>query len=73
VPPGARLAVVLDATASAGTVAAVVEADGPVVVERTVLAPDGRRLAMGAGIPLAEGAVVLSPRPGGGLLGARDP
>jgi hypothetical protein len=73
VPPGARLAVVLDATASAGTVAAVVEADGPVVVERTVLAPDGRRLAVGAGIPLAEGAVVLSPRPGGGLLGARDP
>jgi hypothetical protein len=71
VPPGARVAVELDATASAGTVAAVVEADGPVVVERTVLAPDGRRLAMGAGIPLAEGAVVLSSPPSGGLLGAR--
>ena len=70
VPPGARVAVDLDGEATAGMVAALVEADGPVVVERTVLAADGRRLAMGAGIPLAEGAVVLSPQRGGGLLGA---
>jgi Family of unknown function (DUF5719) len=70
VPPGARVAVDLDDEATAGMVAALVEAGGPVVVERTVLAADGRRLAMGAGIPLAEGAVVLSPQRGGGLLGA---
>jgi hypothetical protein len=70
VPPGARVVVDLDAEATAGMVAALVEADGPVVVERTVLAADGRRLAMGAGIPLAEGAVVLSPQRDGRLFGA---
>ena len=43
-----------------------VHADGPVVAERTSWAR-GRRLAMGIGIPLAEGAVVLAPQRGGGL------
>jgi hypothetical protein len=69
VPPGARVTVDLDAEAAASTLAAIVGADGPVVVERTVLGADGSRLAMGAGIPLAEGAVVLAPQRRGGLLG----
>jgi Family of unknown function (DUF5719) len=70
VPPGARVTIDLDAEAAAATVAAIVDADGPVVVERTILGADGRRLAMGAGIPLAEGAVALAPQRSGGLLGA---
>ncbi|HEX6165706.1 MAG TPA: DUF5719 family protein [Acidimicrobiales bacterium] len=69
VPPGARVTVDLDAEAAASTLAAIVGADGPVVVERTVLGADGSRLAMGTGIPLAEGAVVLAPQRRGGLLG----
>jgi hypothetical protein len=69
VPPGARVTVDVEAEVAAGTLAAIVHADGPVVVERTVLGADGRRLAMGVGIPLAEGAVVLAPQRGGGLLG----
>lgn len=69
VPPGARVTVDLDAEAAASTLAAIVGADGPVVVERTVLGADGSRLAMGTGIPLAEGAVVLAPQRRGGLVG----
>jgi hypothetical protein len=69
VPPGALVAIVLDAEAAAGGRAASVVATGPVVVDRVVRLGDGRRRALGFGIPAAEGAVPLDGLAAAGPLG----
>jgi hypothetical protein len=48
--------------------AAAVDADGPVVVDRVVRWPDGRRLSLAAGIPGARDAVTLDALADGGVL-----
>ncbi len=67
--PGARVAIELDADQAAGAQAAVVTADGPVVVDRVVRLGDGRRRAHGAGVPAAGGAVTLDRLAAAGPLG----
>jgi hypothetical protein len=59
VAPGARVAIPLDVATADAAGAAVVLADGPVVVERVVRAADGRRVSAQAAIPLASEAVPL--------------
>jgi hypothetical protein len=59
VPPGGRAVIAVDAERAATARAALVDADGPVVVERVVRLSDGRRRSMRPGLPLASAAVVL--------------
>jgi Family of unknown function (DUF5719) len=68
VAPGARVALVLDEVQAAAALAAAVDADGPVVVDRVVRWPDGRRLSLAAGIPGARDAVTLDALADGGVL-----
>jgi hypothetical protein len=69
VPPGALVAIELDAATAAGGRAASVVATGPVVVDRVVRLGDGRRRALGLGIPAAEGALSLDGLAAAGPLG----
>jgi hypothetical protein len=69
VPPGALVALELDAATAAGGQAASVVASGPVVVDRVVRLGDGRRLSLGLGIPAAEGALPLDGLAAAGPLG----
>jgi hypothetical protein len=73
VPAGGRAAIEVDGATAAGMKAALVEADGPVVVERVTRGAGGQRLAMGAGIPLALDAVLVGSAPGGGLSASAYP
>jgi hypothetical protein len=60
VPPGTRLAIDLDADRREVAIGAVVvDADGPVVVERVMRRDDGGRVVAGVGVPGSEGAVAL--------------
>src|SRR5690606_41245006 len=72
VPPGGQVVVELDAEAAAAVAWAVVEADGPVVVERVVRMPDGRRRSAGPGVPVGEGAVPLDELAARGRLGGES-
>ncbi|MFS8480841.1 MAG: DUF5719 family protein [Acidimicrobiia bacterium] len=72
VPPGGQVVVELDAEAAAAVAWAVVEADGPVVVERVVRMPDGRRRSAGPGVPVGEGAVPLDELAARGPLGGES-
>ena len=69
VPPGAMVSIELDAATAAEGSAASVVATGPVVVDRVVRLGDGRRQALGFGIPAAEGAVPLDRLADAGPLG----
>lgn len=69
VPPGASVTMELDADESAATEAAVIVADGPVIAERVVRLADGRRSALGPGVPEAGDAVTLDRLADEGLLG----
>jgi hypothetical protein len=69
VPPGGRAEIELDAETAGATLAAMLEADGPVIVERVHYSTDGLRFALGPGIPLALDAVVVVSDPDGGLAG----
>jgi hypothetical protein len=73
VPPGARVAIEVDADRLAGATTAVVEADGPVVVDRVVRLGDGRRRALGPGVPAAAGASLLDRLAGDGRLAGTPP
>jgi hypothetical protein len=73
VPPGARVAIEVDADRLAGATTAVVEADGPVVVDRVVRLADGRRRAIGPGVPAAAGASLLDRLAGDGRLAGAPP
>ncbi|HEX6569084.1 MAG TPA: DUF5719 family protein, partial [Acidimicrobiales bacterium] len=66
VPPGARVAVEVDADRAAAAVAAVVEADGAVVVERVIRTAEGSRASLGAGVPVAAEAETLDGLAAGG-------
>lgn len=59
VPPGGRAVVEAGTAVAARAPAMVVAADGPVVVERTVRAGDGRRIALSPGIATGTGVVPL--------------
>jgi hypothetical protein len=69
VPPGALVAIELDAATAAGGRAASVVASGPVVVDRVVRLGDGRRRSSALGIPAAEGAIPLDELAAAGPLG----
>jgi hypothetical protein len=69
VPPGAAVVIELDARQAAGAQAAIVEADGPVVVDRVVRRGDDRRVTLGLGIPAASGAVPLDQLADDGPIG----
>jgi hypothetical protein len=60
VAPGGRTTVALPPDAGAGLRAAVVRADGPVVAERLLRSEDGRRQALGPGIPDGDGTRPLA-------------
>ncbi len=64
VAPRERVTFVGDAVPGGGW-SWLVDADGPVVAERTVVGRDGLRLATGPGLPSAEGAVPLRELLGG--------
>lgn len=72
VPPGGRATVEVDAEAVPDLAWAVVEADGPVVVERVVRLLDGRRASAGPGVPVGEGAVRLDDLAARGPLGGES-
>ncbi len=59
VGPGQRIVVTLDADQAAAATAAILAADGPVLVDRVVRLEDGRRRSLGGAIPAAAGAVAL--------------
>ncbi len=73
VPAGGRAAIEVDGATAAGMEAALVEADGPVVVERIARGAGGQRVAMGPGIPLALDAVLVASEPGGALAATAYP
>ena len=59
VAPGGRAVIGVDADQAAAATAAILEADGPVVVDRVLRLGDGRRRSLGGGIPAAAGAATL--------------
>jgi hypothetical protein len=65
VPPGGRASIPFDPTVAAAAEGVVVRAPRPVVVERLVSESDGRRLALGPGLPAQDGARSLAAAPGG--------
>jgi hypothetical protein len=67
------VAIEVDADRLAGATTAVVEADGPVVVDRVVRLGDGRRRALGPGVPAAAGASLLDRLAGDGRLAGTPP
>lgn len=73
VPPGGRAVIEVDAERAAAARAALVDAGGPVVVERVVRLTDGRRRSMRPGLPLASTAVVLDDLAADGRLGGIPP
>jgi hypothetical protein len=73
VPPGARVAIELDTEQAADALAAVVDAGGPVVVDRVVRLADGRRRTLGPGVPGAGDAVLLDRLADAGMLGGATP
>ena len=60
VPPGGRATIPFDPFVAAGAEGVVVRAGRPVVVDRLVSEIDGRRLALGAGLPGLAGAEPLA-------------
>ncbi|HEX5946199.1 MAG TPA: DUF5719 family protein [Acidimicrobiales bacterium] len=71
VGPGEQAVIELDADQAAVATAAILEADGPVVVDRVVRLEDGRRRSLGGGIPAAAGALALDRPAADGWFGAR--
>jgi hypothetical protein len=73
VAPGGRAVISLDADQASAATAAILEADGPVVVDRVLRLGDGRRRSLGGGIPAAAGAATLDDLVADGwLLAPRD-
>jgi hypothetical protein len=60
VPPGGRATIPFDPFVAAGADGVIVRALRPVVVDRLVTESDGRRLALGAGLPGLAGAEPLA-------------
>jgi hypothetical protein len=60
VPPGGRATIPFDPDLSVASQGVVVQAPWPVVVDRVVEESDGRRLALGAGLPALDGAELLA-------------
>jgi Family of unknown function (DUF5719) len=65
VPPGGRATIPFDPFVAAAAEGVVVRAPRPVVVDRLVSESDGRRLALGPGVPALDGAQPLAAPAGG--------
>jgi hypothetical protein len=65
VPPGGRAAIPFDPYVAAAAEGVVVRASRPVVVDRLVSESDGRRLALGPGLPALDGAEPVGAPAGG--------
>ena len=70
VGPGEQAVIELDADQASAATAAILEADGPVLVDRVVRLEDGRRRSLGGGIPAAAGALALDRLAADGWFGA---